>query len=81
MFKCLGVDVVNSAYAGYNACVFAYGQTGSGKTYTMMGQPVSCRIIFTTLEHLSGLSWIGMAELINADYNNRPDTLIYTSTC
>ncbi|KAK3093196.1 hypothetical protein FSP39_012500 [Pinctada imbricata] len=37
VFQCLGVDVVNSAYDGYNACVFAYGQTGSGKSYTMMG--------------------------------------------
>ena len=37
----LGLDVVDSAYRGYNACVFAYGQTGSGKTYTMMGNPVS----------------------------------------
>ncbi len=33
----LGTDVVDNAFAGYNACVFAYGQTGSGKTYTMMG--------------------------------------------
>ncbi len=35
------MDVIHSAYDGYNACVFAYGQTGSGKTYTMMGNPVS----------------------------------------
>ena len=41
VYKCLGVDVVDSSYEGYNACVFAYGQTGSGKTYTMMGPPVS----------------------------------------
>lgn len=41
VYKCLGVDVVDSAYEGYNACVFAYGQTGSGKTYTMMGPHVS----------------------------------------
>lgn len=25
----LGTDVVDSAFQGYNACVFAYGQTGS----------------------------------------------------
>ncbi|KAK3596008.1 hypothetical protein CHS0354_032527 [Potamilus streckersoni] len=39
VYQCLGVDVVQSGYEGYNACVFAYGQTGSGKTYTMMGNP------------------------------------------
>jgi Kinesin motor domain len=32
-----GKAVVNSCFAGYNACVFAYGQTGSGKTFTMLG--------------------------------------------
>ena len=41
VYKALGVDVVDSGYEGYNACVFAYGQTGSGKTYTMMGPHVS----------------------------------------
>ncbi len=45
VFSDLGVDVINSAYEGYNACVFAYGQTGSGKTYTMMGSPVSLKVI------------------------------------
>eukprot|EP00794_Sanderia_malayensis_P012185 gene12185-13443_t len=37
VFDCLGKDVVNNAFDGYNACIFAYGQTGSGKSYTMMG--------------------------------------------
>lgn len=41
MFRDLGMDVINCAFEGYNACVFAYGQTGSGKTFTMMGAPVS----------------------------------------
>ncbi|XP_015122928.1 kinesin-like protein KIF16B isoform X2 [Diachasma alloeum] len=39
VFYDLGTDVIESAFAGYNACVFAYGQTGSGKTFTMMGSP------------------------------------------
>jgi hypothetical protein len=39
VFTELGVDVLDNAFQGYNACVFAYGQTGSGKTYTMMGVP------------------------------------------
>eukprot|EP00045_Choanoeca_perplexa_P007113 m.62822 g.62822 ORF g.62822 m.62822 type:complete len:801 (-) comp13936_c0_seq1:117-2519(-) len=37
VFKDLGHDVLQSAFDGFNACVFAYGQTGSGKSYTMMG--------------------------------------------
>ncbi|XP_076638650.1 kinesin-like protein 98A isoform X1 [Colletes latitarsis] len=39
VFYDLGTDVIESAFEGYNACVFAYGQTGSGKTFTMMGTP------------------------------------------
>ena len=35
----VGVDLVESVCAGYNATVFAYGQTGSGKTHTMEGVP------------------------------------------
>ena len=41
VFGDLGVDVLNSAFDGYNACIFAYGQTGAGKSYSMMGCPVS----------------------------------------
>lgn len=37
VFSCLGVDVLERAFEGYNACIFAYGQTGSGKSFTMMG--------------------------------------------
>jgi Kinesin-like protein len=40
VFNDLGMDVVDAAFEGYNACVFAYGQTGSGKTFTMMGSKV-----------------------------------------
>ena len=29
------VDLINSAFEGFNATILAYGQTGSGKTYTM----------------------------------------------
>uniref|UniRef100_H3AG65 Kinesin family member 13B n=1 Tax=Latimeria chalumnae TaxID=7897 RepID=H3AG65_LATCH len=37
VFQCLGEDILQNAFEGYNACIFAYGQTGSGKSYTMMG--------------------------------------------
>ncbi|KAL7991317.1 hypothetical protein Chor_015573 [Crotalus horridus] len=30
VFNNLGIDVLQSAFEGYNACIFAYGQTGSG---------------------------------------------------
>ena len=28
VFNCLGADVLENAFNGYNACIFAYGQTG-----------------------------------------------------
>ncbi|XP_071477989.1 kinesin-like protein KIF16B [Diadema antillarum] len=39
VYSDLGEDVLQSAFEGYNACIFAYGQTGSGKSFTMMGDP------------------------------------------
>ena len=29
MFQCLGDDILERAFEGYNACIFAYGQTGT----------------------------------------------------
>ncbi|XP_065832397.1 kinesin-like protein KIF16B [Oscarella lobularis] len=37
VFDDLGSLVLESAFGGYNTCVFAYGQTGAGKTFSMMG--------------------------------------------
>ena len=37
VFENLGVDILDNAFDGYNACIFAYGQTGSGKSYSMLG--------------------------------------------
>ncbi|XP_073985612.1 kinesin heavy chain 73 isoform X1 [Rhodnius prolixus] len=45
VFDCLGTDILDNAFQGYNACIFAYGQTGSGKSYTMMGGQESKGVI------------------------------------
>ncbi|RWS12238.1 kinesin-like protein KIF13A, partial [Dinothrombium tinctorium] len=45
VYKDCGLPVLESAFQGYNACIFAYGQTGSGKSYTMMGGPDSKGLI------------------------------------
>ena len=29
VFQCLGHDILDNAFQGYNACIFAYGQTGT----------------------------------------------------
>ena len=57
IYRSLGQPIVNSAWAGYNGCIFAYGQTSSGKTYTMMGTkrdpgiiPRLCRELFEKIE-------------------------------
>lgn len=43
IFEKVGVEVLNVALKGFNACVLAYGQSGTGKTFTMMGDEVSRR--------------------------------------
>eukprot|EP00033_Pygsuia_biforma_P002681 GCRY01002962.1.p1 GENE.GCRY01002962.1~~GCRY01002962.1.p1 ORF type:complete len:710 (-),score=213.57 GCRY01002962.1:424-2553(-) len=41
----LGVPLLESAFAGYNATIFAYGQTGAGKSYSMTGNESARGII------------------------------------
>ncbi|XP_033734279.1 kinesin-like protein KIF16B isoform X1 [Pecten maximus] len=74
VFKCLGLDVVASAYDGYNACVFAYGQTGSGKSYSMMGSqddpgliPRICQELFSRMtdEDTSFKAEVSYLEIYN----------------
>lgn len=49
VFDDLGQGVLDSAFEGYNACLFAYGQTSAGKTYTMRGTSVSTNSFLHTL--------------------------------
>lgn len=37
VYDAIGVQIVDSAVQGYNACLCAYGQTGTGKTHTVVG--------------------------------------------
>lgn len=37
VFNTMVQPLVQTAFEGYNVCLFAYGQTGSGKSYSMMG--------------------------------------------
>ena len=63
VFDAVGAEVLESAWKGYNVCLFAYGQTGSGKSFSMVGPPDgssspedegivprACREIFKRLE-------------------------------
>ncbi|KAK9889176.1 hypothetical protein WA026_004456 [Henosepilachna vigintioctopunctata] len=54
VFDCLGRDILENAFQGYNACIFAYGQTGSGKSYTMMGSQDNKGIIPRLCDSLFG---------------------------
>lgn len=75
IFHCLGMPLVESALAGFNACLFAYGQTSSGKTYTMMGTkahrgvtPRLCRELFSRVEQQMKSSAGGYSVDITVSY-------------
>jgi hypothetical protein len=38
VYKAIGVQIVENAVKGFNACLCAYGQTGTGKTHTVFGE-------------------------------------------
>lgn len=55
VFITIGVPLLNSAFRGFNACLFAYGQTGSGKSYSMMGKNM-CETNDIDSEEFSGMT-------------------------
>jgi kinesin family protein 14 len=55
VFLTIGKPLLNSAFRGYNACLFAYGQTGSGKSFSMMGRNM-CEITDIDSHDFSGIT-------------------------
>lgn len=55
VFMTIGKPLLNSAFRGYNACLFAYGQTGSGKSFSMMGRN-TCEIVDIDSDEFSGIT-------------------------
>lgn len=75
-----GKEVLDNAFAGYNACLFAYGQTGSGKSYSVVGYgenkgivPRACDEIFKRIKaveddpnkHIDMQVTVSMIEIYN----------------
>ncbi|XP_067119902.1 kinesin-like protein KIF16B [Centruroides vittatus] len=88
VFQDLGQEVVESAFEGYNACIFAYGQTGSGKTYTMMGTPDSeglipriCQALFARMKTNRNIGATFRTEVSYLEiYNERVKDLLRKNT-
>ena len=57
------MELIDSAFSGYNYSLFAYGQTGSGKSHSMVGFgtdvgiiPRACQSIFSTIKEKRSLN-------------------------
>ncbi|EDO29392.1 predicted protein, partial [Nematostella vectensis] len=85
LYSLMGKPLLNSAFKGYNTCLFAYGQTGSGKSYSIMGQgdelgilPRFCEelferiVIFTELKFTVEISYFEI-------YNEKIHDLLVSS--
>lgn len=92
VFECLGQDILDNAFKGYNACILAYGQTGSGKSYTMMGSrtgsqsgiiPRLCDTLFARIGEVSPAEHETKVEVSYMEiYNEKVyDLLDLTSPC
>ena len=93
VFQALGVDLMDNAFDGYNACIFAYGQTGSGKSYSMMGSregegiiPRLCNSLFERIarkmaEESNEGSWQAKVEVSYMEiYNEKVHDLLNPAT-
>ena len=45
IYAASGQACLESAWEGYNSCLFAYGQTGAGKSYSIFGYTGNAGII------------------------------------
>ncbi|KAJ8950329.1 hypothetical protein NQ318_021189 [Aromia moschata] len=89
VFDCLGRDILDNAFQGYNACIFAYGQTGSGKSYTMMGSqdnkgiiPRLCDSLFGQIAEQQSSELTYKVEVSYMEiYNEKASTYIVYTTC
>ncbi|XP_048248867.1 kinesin-like protein KIF13B isoform X7 [Haliotis rufescens] len=72
VFNCLGNDILECAYEGYNGCIFAYGQTGSGKSYTMMGtkeqKGIIPRLCDALFDHIAKVSQLNLSFKVEVSY-------------
>ena len=68
VFQDLGLEVLASAFKGYNTCIFAYGQTGSGKTYTMMGNEVNEYSLTFPLRNFSSLLSLSLSSHLQGSF-------------
>ncbi|XP_022810488.1 kinesin-like protein KIF16B [Stylophora pistillata] len=66
VFSDLGLGILESAFEGYNACLFAYGQTSAGKTYTMMGTNEEVGLIPRICKGL--FEYIGQNTSLNSSF-------------
>lgn len=66
VFLDLGTQLLNNAFAGFNATIFAYGQTGSGKSYSVEGTPSDQGLLQRICEEIFGKK----KELEGADAGN-----------